>query len=373
MQDLYEILGVSHDASDDEIKRAYRRRARECHPDTGGDENEFKEVTTAYEVLKNPQARANYDQYGDPRGPTGMGGGGGDPFAGFGDLGDLIDAFFGGSSAFGGRGGGASRAQAGRDAIVDVVLTLEEAASGVRREVDITVPRPCDACGGSGAAGDSQPVTCSTCKGQGAVQQVTRSVFGQMLSTSPCPTCRGEGTTVAEPCEVCGGEGRREMAETVTVDVPPGVDTGTRLRLSGRGEAGRRGAQVGDLFVRVRVGEHEVFTRDGNDLHCELAVPMTQAALGAELKLPTLHGEEEVRVPAGTQSGDVLTLRRQGMPKLSGGAARGNLHVHCRVDTPTELDGEQEELLRRFAELRGEDIPEGQRRLFSRLKGAFRG
>lgn len=373
MEDLYEILGVAPDASDEDIKRAYRRRARQSHPDTGGDESEFKQVTTAYEVLRNPEARANYDQFGDPRGP---GGRGGDPFGGVGDLGDLIDAFFGGGmGGFGGRSRGrASRSgpQSGRDAIVDVTLTLDEAAAGVRREVDITVARPCDTCEATGSQGDGGPVTCRTCNGQGAVQQVARSVFGQMLTATPCPQCRGEGAQITDPCPACQGEGRLETTETVTVDVPPGVDTGTRLRVSGRGEAGRRGGALGDLFVRVRVAEHDVFTREGSDLHCELAVPMTQAALGAELKLPTLHGEEVVAVPAGTQTGDVITLRRQGMPKLGGGGARGNLHVHCRVLTPTDLDEAQQLLLRQLAEARGEDVPAEHRRLFSRLKGAFR-
>jgi molecular chaperone DnaJ len=350
VRDLYEVLGVTLDASDEDLKRAYKRRARELHPDVGGDEEEFKELSTAYEVLKNPQARANYDRFGDPRGPGG--GAGGDPFAGFGDLSDLIETFFGG---FSGRPrGGRSGPQPGRDAIVDVTLTLEEAAAGVRREVDVTVPRTCDLCGGSGAAPGSGPVSCETCHGRGTVQQVTRSVFGQMLATTNCPTCRGAGQTIAEPCEGCHGEGRRQADETVAVDVPPGVETGTRLRLTGRGEAGWRGGPSGDLYVRVRVADHELFQRDGNDLHCELRIPMTQAALGAELKMPTLDGEEAVRVPPGTQTGHVITLKRHGMPKLSGGGARGNLHVHCRVETPTRLTAEQEELLRQLADLRDE-------------------
>lgn len=353
MRDLYEIIGVAKDASDDDIKRAYRRKARELHPDAGGDEEHFKELTTAYEVLRNPQTRANYDRFGDPRGPGGAGGG----FTDLGDLGDLIETFFGG---FGGgmRGGGGRAArQGGRDAIVDVALTLEEAAAGVRRDVDVTIDKTCGTCAGSGAAAGSGPVTCAQCQGAGAVQQVTRSVFGQMLTTTTCPRCRGTGQQIADPCQDCRGEGRREVAEVVTVDVPPGVDDGRRLRLSGRGEAGRRGAPPGDLYVRVRVAPHEVFERDGHDLHCELRVPVAQAALGAELKVSTLDGEEVVRVPRGAQTGDVLSLRRHGMPKLNGGGARGTLYVHCRVETPTALDDEQEELLRRFAALRGEDIP----------------
>jgi molecular chaperone DnaJ len=351
VRDLYEILGVDRDASDDEIKRSYRRRARELHPDTGGDEEEFKELTTAYEVLKNPQARANYDRYGDPRGPGGMGGG---FSADFGDLGDLIETFFGG---FGGRTGGRAARKGGRDAIVDVALTLEEAAAGVRREIDVTIDRPCDTCGGDGAAAGTQPATCRQCNGSGAVQQVTRSVFGQMLTTGTCPVCRGTGREILDPCGDCHGEGRREVTEVVTIDVPPGVDDGRRLRLTGRGEAGRRGGAPGDLYVRVRVAPHPVFERDGNDLHCELRVPVTQAALGAELKVSTLDGEEVVKVARGTQTGDVLTLRRHGMPKLNSGGARGALYVHCRVETPTDLTDEQEELVRRLAELRGEDIP----------------
>lgn len=370
MRDLYEILGVGHDASEEDIKRAYRRLARSHHPDAGGDEASFKELTAAYEVLKNPQTRANYDRYGDPRGPAG--GMGGDPFGGFGDLNDLIDSFFGG---FGGRGRGTTRSgrQPGRDALVDVSVTLEEASSGVRRDVDVTVLRTCDTCGGSGASPGTSRVPCTRCDGAGAVQQVTRSVFGQMLTSTVCPRCDGAGSMIERPCPECSGQGRRRLTEQVTVDVPPGVGDGTRLRLSERGEGGRHGARAGDLYVRVRVAPHDIFQRDGNDLHCEVDVPMVQAALGADLQLPTLDGDHEsVRVPPGTQTGDVVTLRRRGMPRLSGGGARGNLHVHFRVRTPTDATAEQEELLRRLAELRGEDVPAHGRGLFSRLKEAFR-
>lgn len=364
MRDLYEVLGVDANATEDEIKKAYRRKARQEHPDAGGDPEEFKEVTAAYEVLKNPEARANYDRYGDPRGPGGSGGGGGDPFAGFGDLQDLIDAFFGGGmGGMGGRGGGGggrTGRRGGRDAIVDLELTLEEAAAGVRREVDVTLPRECEACGGSGAKpGSGGPSRCQTCGGAGEVQQVRRSMFGQVLTAGPCPHCEGAGTTVSDPCATCGGQGRREVTETVTVDVPAGVDDGTRLRMSGHGEAGKQGAASGDLYVRVRVAPHEVFEREGTELHCELRLPMTQAALGAELKVPTLHGEEKLQVPAGTQTGEVLTLRRQGMPKLSGGGQRGDLHVHCRVETPTRLNDRQRELLEQLAAERGEEAPQG--------------
>lgn len=365
MRDLYEILGVPRNADEEEIKRAYRQKARQVHPDAGGDEEHFKELTTAYEVLRNPQTRANYDRYGDPRGP-----GGGD-LGGFGDLGDLINAFFGGG--FGAGGPTRTRSRAGRDAIVDLTLTLEEAAAGVRRDVELSVQRTCDTCDGTGAAPGTHRQRCQTCAGQGVVQQVARSVFGQMLTTTTCPTCGGAGEQVSDPCPACYGEGRRQVTETVTIDVPPGVDTGTRLRLASRGEAGRNGAASGDLYVRMRVKQHDVFTRDGNELHCELRIPMVQATLGAELKLPTLDGEENVAIPAGTQTGDVITLRRHGMPKLGGGGARGALHVHCRVETPTNLSPEEADLLRRFAELRGEPLhePVEGRGLLGRLRDAF--
>lgn len=376
VRDLYDILGVARDASEEDVKRAYRRRAREHHPDAGGDEDEFKELTTAYEVLKNPQTRGNYDRYGDPRGPGGVGA----DLGGLGDLNDLISAFFGGGFG-GGRGGGGARVNtAGRDALVDLVLTLDEAASGGPHDVEVSVARACDTCEGSGAAPGTTAVTCETCGGAGAVQQVRQSVFGQMLTTGTCPTCRGSGSRIASPCPTCAGEGRTRSTETVTVDIPPGVDDGTRLRLVGRGEAGRNGGPAGDLYVRTRIRPHELFTRDGNDLHCELRIPVVQAALGAALQLPTLYGDETVRVPAGTQSGEVVTLRRVGMPKLSGGGARGHLHVHCRVVTPTDLDEEQEQLLRDFAERRGETAAElgqhgedGHRGLFGRIREAFGG
>ena len=369
LRDLYEILGVGRDASEEDLKRAYRRKARELHPDQGGDEESFKELTAAYEVLRNPQLRANYDRYGDPRGPAGQGFGGGDPYAGFGDLSDLIETFFGG---FGGR---AARpgTRGGRDAVVDVSLTLEQAASGVRQEIDTAILRTCETCGGSGAAPGTGPVTCGMCRGSGTVQQVRSSMFGQILSPGPCPTCRGTGRRIVDPCQACLGEGRLRVTETVTIDVPPGVADGTRLRLAGRGEAGRNGGATGDLYVRVRVRPHEVFTRDGDDLHCELRVPMTAAALGTQVMLETLDGEEGLTIPAGTQTGDVVTLRRKGMPRLGGGGVqRGNLYVHCRVETPTKLDDEQAELLRRLGDLRGEhhSQPHG-KGLFGRLREAF--
>ena len=369
VRDLYDVLGVERDADNDTIKRAYRRKAREVHPDAGGNDDDFKELTTAYEVLRNPQTRANYDRFGDPRGPGGAAGG--DPFAGFGDLSDLIDSFFGGG--FGGRSSARTSNGAGRDALIDITIDLEDAATGVTRDIDVDVMRSCDTCGGSGDADGSGPVTCSTCNGSGGVQQVQRSIFGQMLTTSTCPTCQGTGRRVEHPCRSCSGEGRRRVRESVTVDVPAGVDTGTRLRLAGRGEAGRLGARSGDLFVRIRVRQHDVFERDGNDLHCRLRLPMVQAVLGVDIEIPTIDGSHTLTVPPGTQPDTVLTVRRAGMPKLNGGGARGDLYVHCQVEIPTGLDDQQRGLVRELAELRGEDRPGSStdRGLFDRLRGVF--
>jgi molecular chaperone DnaJ len=375
VRDLYEVLEVPQSASEDDIKKAYRRKARQLHPDQGGDAEAFKELTAAYEVLKNPQARANYDRFGDPRGP-GAGMGGGDPFAGFGDLGDLINAFFGPG---GGMGGSRSRGRTsgvGRDAIVDVTITLEEAAAGVEKEVEVTLDRTCTTCSGTGAADGSSPTACRTCGGVGMVQRVRNGIFGQMLTQSACPDCNGTGRTVTDPCRDCGGDGRQQTTETLTIPIPIGIDDGRRVRLTGRGEAGRNGAQAGDLYIRVNVRPHEVFTRDGDDLHCELRIGMIPAALGTKLKLATLDGEVEVTVPAGTQFGDIITLRRQGMPRLNmDGHQRGDLHVHCRVETPRGLDEEDREVLRRLAEKRGETVVDGVggKSFFGRLREAFAG
>lgn len=374
VRDLYEVLGVSKDASDAELKKAYRGKARELHPDQGGDEEAFKELTAAYEVLKNPQARANYDRFGDPRGPGGGMGGAGDPFAGFGDLSDLLNAFFGPRA---GGGGGAQQASgSGRNAIVDVSVTLAEAATGVEKEVEVTLNRTCATCDGTGAKDGSQPLVCRTCGGQGAVQRVRNGIFGQMLTQSTCPDCAGTGRTVADPCRDCRGDGRRQTTETLTIPIPIGIDDGRRVRLPGRGEAGRNGAEPGDLYVRVNVEPHDVFTRDGDDLHCELRIGMIQAALGTKLDLATLDGDEAVSVPAGTQFGDVVTLKRKGMPRLGmDGHQRGNLYVHCRVEIPTDLSAEDRAELLAMAERRGEHVDEqqGGKGFFGRLRDAFTG
>lgn len=374
MPDLYDLLGVPQDASPDDIKKAYRRRARELHPDAGGDEERFKAVQAAYQVLSDPERRSRYDRFGDD-GSTATRGAG-DPFgfgaSGFGGIGDVIDAFFGtafGDAAAGGAGG-RRRARQGRHVLVPVELTLEEVLAGVQKSVPVEVATTCESCGGSGSATGAGPSACATCSGRGQVQRVVRTAFGQLATAAACPDCEGTGQRVTDPCVECGGDGRSVSSRTVTVEIPPGVDTGDRLRVAGAGEAGVHGAPSGDLLVEVQVADHELFERDRRTLLGELRVPFTQAALGARLTVPTLDDEVELDVPAGTQPGDVLTVRRAGLPG-TGGGGRGDLKLLVRVEVPRDLDGEQRDLLGQLAKLRGEDVP-GAAGLFDRLKRAFR-
>ncbi len=373
MSDLYDLLGVPRDASEDDLKRAYRRQARAHHPDAGGDEETFKAITHAYQVLSDPQRRARYDRFGDDGTPSSRAAG--DPFgfggAGFGGIDDVIDAFFG--SAFGGRPGPTSRPRTrpGRDVLVGVELTLEEVVTGVHREVEVEVAVACDLCGGSGSASGTGPARCATCAGAGQVQRVVRTAFGQMASASACSDCEGSGRQVADPCTGCSGEGRRMRRRPLGVDIPPGVDHGDRLRVNGAGEAGRQGAPPGDLFVEIRLTPHAVFERDGRDLIAEITLPVTQAALGGTLHVPTVDGEDvEGEVPAGSQSGDVIRVRRQGLP-AHGGGRRGDLRLGVRVEVPTGLDAQQRALIEQLAELRGESLATSDGSFFTRLRGAF--
>lgn len=375
MADLYELLDIPRDAGEDEVKRAYRRKAREHHPDAGGDEEAFKAVTHAYQVLSDPGKRARYDRFGDDG--TTSGGTAGDPFGfgagGFGGIDDVIDAFFGRSAGFGGAGGGRRnrREQPGRDVLVVVELTLEEVVTGVSRDIEVDVPRACDTCNGSGSAAGSGPTSCRTCGGAGQVQRVVRTAFGQLATAAPCAACQGTGRTISDPCPDCAGEGRRPTKRTLRVDVPAGLEDGDRIPVRGEGEAGRHGAAAGDLYVQVRVAAHELFERDGRNLAAEVSVPVTQAALGGSLTVPTVDGSEvEVPVPAGTQPGDVLTVRRAGLP-VRGGGRRGDLHLVVRVEVPTGLDAEQRGLLEQLAAARGEELAQRSGGRFSRLRDAF--
>ncbi|MDP9435571.1 MAG: molecular chaperone DnaJ [Actinomycetota bacterium] len=367
--DYYGTLGVARDASDDEIKKAYRKLARSLHPDVNPDpeaQERFKAVTAAYEVLSDPQKRQVVDLGGDPlsSGP----GSAGSPFAaGFGGLGDIMDAFFGGG---GGGRGPRSRVRQGADALIRIECDLAETAFGVDRELTLDTAVVCGTCTGAGTQPGTHPETCPTCRGAGEVQQVQRSFLGQVMTSRTCPRCSGLGSIISSPCHECGGDGRVRARRTLTVKVPAGIEDGMRIRLSGEGEVGQGGGPPGDLFVEVVERPHPVFTRDGDDLHCRVSLPMTAAALGTTLPLATLDGEEKLDVAPGTQPDAVLTLRARGVPHLRG-TGRGDLHVHLDVQVPTRLDGRQEELLRELARLRGEErqaSSNGGRGLFSRLK-----
>ena len=373
--DYYGVLGLTRGASESEIKRAYRRLARELHPDVNpsADAKErFLQVSRAYEALTDPEKRRIVDLGGDPfdTSPAGAGGFG---TAGFGGLGDIMDAFFGGGvTARGPR----SRTRAGRDALIPVELELDETAFGTTKEITVDTAVLCTVCSGAGTAPGTHPATCGTCQGRGEVQSVQRGFLGQVISSRTCPSCAGTGQVIPEPCPECGGDGRVRARRTIPVKVPAGVEDGMRIRLTGHGEVGPGGGPAGDLYVEIHERPHPVFTRDGEDLHCRVTLPMTAAALGTTLNLKTLDGEEDIVIRPGTQPGSVLTLRGHGTPRLRA-SGRGNLVVHVEVQTPTRLDAEQEKLLRELAALRDEDLPEAGREaqggLFSRVRDAFNG
>jgi molecular chaperone DnaJ len=366
--DYYALLGVRSDASDEEIKRAYRKMARELHPDsTGGDaeaEARFKLVTRAYEVLRDPERRARYDRFG-PDAVDGNGATGFDPFAG-GGLGDLFDAFFGGGTGRRGRPGPTR----GPDTEVVLELSFRDAVFGVRRELTLDALVACETCSGSGARPGTTAVRCPDCDGTGELRRVRQSILGQVVTAVPCARCQGFGEAITTPCTDCRGEGRRSESRTFSVEVPAGVDHGSTLRLSGKGAAGPRGGGAGDLYVHLAVHDDDRFVRDGTDLHAELRVAATQAALGASLPFETLDGTEELTVAAGTQSGHVLRLRNKGVPHVRG-RGRGDLLVTVVVDTPSDLSKTQEELLRQLAAERGEVVAPPGEGFMSKLRSAF--
>jgi molecular chaperone DnaJ len=383
-QDLYELLGVPRDADADVIKKAYRRLARQLHPDVNPDpetQEKFKEVSLAYEVLSDPQKRAAYDRGGDPFGGMNAGFGQG---AGF-SFTDIMDAFFGGNAPGQGRGP-RPRVRRGQDALVRIELDLAEAAFGVARELKVDTAVVCGTCSGGGATPGTSPQTCDTCRGGGEVAHVQRSFLGEVRTLRPCSACRGFGTIIPDPCRECSGEGRVRSRRNLTVKIPAGVDTGTRVQLAEQGEVGPGGGPAGDLYVEVHVAPHPTFTRHGGDLHCTVSVPMTAAALGTTLRIPTLEADVakpdsdvetafDLEVPAGTQSGTEQVLRGRGVPGLRGGG-RGNLIVSLAVETPTRLDARQTELLTELATIRDEQSPSGtmraaQKSVFGRLRNAF--
>ncbi|GGK62538.1 molecular chaperone DnaJ [Nocardia camponoti] len=381
-RDYYGLLGVGKNASDAELKRAYRKLARELHPDVNPDEvaqARFKEVSTAYEVLTDPEKRRIVDLGGDPL--ENGGGGGGFSGAGFGGLGDVFEAFFGGMNGQGGsprkpRG----RTQPGADSLIRTRLSLAECAVGVTKHLTVDTAILCDLCQGAGTNGKSQPVRCETCDGAGEVQSVQRSFLGQVLTSRPCPTCRGAGETIPDPCTKCGGDGRVRARREIAAPIPAGVANGMRVRLTAQGEVGPGGGAPGDLFVEVVEQPHDTFVRDSNDLHCTVRVPMVDAILGTTVVVDTiLDGPTELTINAGTQPGEVIQLRGHGMPSVRGGA-RGDLLAHLDIVVPNKLDGKQTDLLRKFKGMRDKDRAEvmstGSEHnsgLFARLRASFSG
>lgn len=382
----YQTLGVARDADADTVKKAYRRLARQYHPDVNPDpatQEKFKEVSAAYEVLSDPEKRRVYDLGGDPfgGGQAGFGGQG----AGF-SFTDIMDAFFGGQAAGGGRGPRA-RMRRGQDALVRLDITLADAAFGVTRELKVDTAVLCSTCAGSGAAPGSHPIICETCHGRGEVQQVQRSFLGEVRTLRPCAACRGYGEIIPEPCRECAGDGRIRSRRALNVKIPGGVDTGTRVQLAEQGEVGPGGGPAGDLYVEINVQPHDTFTRHGSDLLCHVTVPMTAAALGTTLNLPLLEADLESEDPdldtafeldvrPGTQSGTEQTIRGRGVPSLRG-QGRGNLVVTIVVETPSKVDERQQELLRELAALRNEESPDGRveashKTVFGRFRDAFK-
>jgi len=367
-RDYYEVLGVSREASETEIKKAFRGLARELHPDVNNEpdaEDRFKEAAEAYEVLSDAERRRTYDAYGQ----EGLRSGGYDPGAGFGSIDDIFQAFFGG----GGFGfGGGRRAAAGGDVGIAVEIELAEAATGVRREVTYDIVDACEHCHGNGAEPGTPITICERCDGAGELRQVTRTPFGQMVRSAPCDVCGGAGKIPQTPCEVCGGGGRTRQSRTSAIEVPAGIEDGQRMRISGAGHAGEPGAPAGDLYVEVQVAEDERFERDGGDLISTVAIPATEAMLGTTVTVPTLEGEEEIEVEPGTQPGHQYVLRGIGLPRLNG-RRRGNQRVVLEVFVPTNLSEEQRELTERLdGTLEDENLAsrhgEG---LFSRVRRAF--
>jgi len=363
-RDYYDVLGVPKGASADEIKKGYRTKAKELHPDRNSDnpkaESQFKEANEAYEVLKDADKKAAYDRYGHAAFEGGMGAGA-RPGQGFGGQGDFASAFsdvfddlFGDFMGGGGRGGGRQRAARGSDLRYNLSVTLEEAFGGLQKTINVPTSVSCTVCNGSGAEGGSEPVTCPTCSGMGKV----RAQQGFFTVERTCPTCNGMGQIIKNPCVSCDGAGRIEKERALSVNIPAGVETGTRIRLAGEGEAGMRGGPSGDLYIFIEVAEHPLFQRDGHHLFCRVPVSMASASIGGDIEVPTIDGgRSRVKVPAGSQSGKQMRLRSKGMPMLRGGAP-GDMFIELAVETPVNLTSRQKELLREFDKLGEDNNPE---------------
>lgn len=367
-RDYYEVLGVARGASDDELKRAFRKLARQYHPDVNKSseaEGRFKEIGEAYEVLSDPEKRRVYDQFGHA-GLNSQGYGGFQGFEGFGSFADIFeqfDSFFGGAAARGARRG----PQRGADLRYDLEITFEEAVFGTEKTLELPRYETCETCKGSGAEPNTQPAICPQCHGTGEVRRVQQSVFGQFVNVTACSRCQGEGKIIDSPCRECRGQGRVRKTRKLTVKIPAGVDNGQQIRLSGEGESGPKGGPAGNLYVVLEVKPHRFFKREGSDVFFELPISFAQAALGDEVEVPTVDGSETLAIPAGTQTGKTFRLREKGIPHLRG-MGRGDQYVAVRVRTPTQLSGRERQLFEELAKLEEHQIKAHERGFFDKVK-----
>jgi molecular chaperone DnaJ len=370
-RDYYEVLGVGKDASQEDIKKAYRKMARQYHPDVNkadDAEAKFKEAKEAYDVLSDDQKKATYDRYGHVDPNQGMGGGfGGADFGG--GFGDLFDMFFGG------QGGGRrnpNAPQRGSDLQYTMQIEFKEAVFGKKTEIVIPRTEECDTCHGSGAKPGTKPETCGVCHGSGQQEVVQNTAFGRIVNRRVCSACNGQGQIIKDKCNTCHGSGKVKKQRTISLNIPAGVDDGAQLRVSGEGEAGTKGGPPGDLYVVIRVKAHEFFEREGDDIYCEVPLTFAQAALGDEIEIPTLTEKVKLKIPAGTQTDTYFRLKGKGVPRLRG-YGQGDQHVKVVVVTPTNLNDEQKEMLREFSKLNGEHTHEQNQSIFERMKKAFLG
>lgn len=369
-RDYYEALGVDRSADEAAIKKAYRTLAKKYHPDINpGDaeaEKKFKEVNEAYAVLSDPEKKAKYDQFGHAAFEAGGGGGGFGGFSDFGfDMSDIFSSFFGGG--FGGGGSARRGPVRGDDINVRLTLSFEEAVFGVKKEISYQKVQKCADCAGSGAAKGTSPKTCTSCGGSGRVRVQQRTPLGMMQTQKACDACGGKGKIIEKPCETCRGGGYIRATKKLDVSIPAGIDDGERIVLRGQGSDGRDGGAAGDLYIYVSVRPHAVFEREGTDVYCEVPISFTEAALGAEIDIPTLEGTEKYEIPEGTQTGTTFTLRQKGVPVVNSKTSRGSLHITVTVEVPKNLSGEQKDILRKFAESRGESNTKGREKFFKRF------
>lgn len=369
MADHYEVLGVDRNATPEEIKKAYRKLARELHPDvnpSGEAQERFKLVTHAYDVLSDPQQRQRYDMGGSANG-------GGFDGAGFGGFGDIFETFFGGGGSGGGSRGPRSRRERGQDALLRVEVTLEDVVFGTHRDIEVDTAIVCETCSGSCCQQGTAPVTCDVCHGTGHLQRAVRSLLGNVMTSTPCGTCRGYGTVIATPCVTCQGQGRVRARRSVPVDIPAGVETGLRLQMPGSGEAGPAGGPNGDLYLEIKVKHHDIYSRDGDDLLCTLEIAMTDAILGTTATIPGVDGEVTLEVKPGTQSADILSIKDRGITHLRG-SGRGDLRVGIQVVTPTKLGHKEKQLIGQFAASHPPQQPalaRFQQGIFAKLRDRF--